>query len=111
MVISWPLEKKITQSGNYFEPQVTDMLSLKMLKGTRAALQDNHAIILSASTAKALFGDADPMNKQIKIDNKFNVTVTGIYEDLPYNSDFNNLTFIAAWNLYIDNNLWRGENH
>ncbi|TWI98818.1 ABC-type antimicrobial peptide transport system permease subunit [Mucilaginibacter frigoritolerans] len=100
-------EKKITKSGNYFEPQVTDMLSLKMLKGTHAALQDNHAIILSASTAKALFGDADPINKQIKIDNKFNVTVTGIYEDLPYNSDFNNLTFIATWNLYIDNNLWQ----
>ncbi|WP_259068802.1 ABC transporter permease [Mucilaginibacter sp. X4EP1] len=99
-------EKKITKGGNYFEPQVTDMLSLKMIKGTRSALQDSHAVILSKSTAKALFGDADPINKTIKIDNKFNVTVSGIYEDLPYNSDFNNLTFIATWQLYITDRNW-----
>ncbi len=99
-------EKKITKSGNYYEPQVTEMLSLNMLKGTRSALQDIHSVILSASTAKALFGDSDPMNKLVKIDNKFNVTVKGIYADLPYNSDFNRLTFIAPWKLYIDANNW-----
>ena len=99
-------EKKITKSGNYFEPQIADMLSLKMIKGTRSALQNNHAVILSETTAKAMFGDADPMNKRIKIDNKFDVTVSGIYEDLPYNSDFNSLTFIAPWQLFIDNASW-----
>jgi len=99
-------EKKITKRGNYFEPQITEMLSLKMLKGTRSALQDNHSIILSASTANALFGNSDPMNKLVKIDNKFDVTVTGVYEDLAYNSDFKDLTFIAPWKLYIDANNW-----
>ncbi|RYE27523.1 MAG: FtsX-like permease family protein [Sphingobacteriaceae bacterium] len=99
-------EQKITKSGNYFEPQVTEMLSLKMLKGSRSALQDNHSVILSASTAKALFGPADPMGKVLKIDTRFDVKVTGIYEDLPYNSDFKDLTFIAPWQLYIDDNKW-----
>jgi ABC-type antimicrobial peptide transport system permease subunit len=99
-------ETKITKGGNYFEPQITEMLALKMLKGTRSALQDKHSIILSASTAKALFGNAEPMDKLIKIDNEFDVKVTGIYEDLPYNSDFNNLTFIAPWQLYFDDNNW-----
>ena len=100
-------EKKITQSGNYYEPQITEMLSLSMLKGTRSALRDMHAVILSETAAKALFGNNDPMNKRIKIDNKFDVTVTGIYQDLPYNSDFNNLAFIAPWKLHIDNNNWQ----
>jgi putative ABC transport system permease protein len=99
-------EKKITKSGNYFEPQITEMLSLKMLKGTRSALRGYHSIILSESTAKALFGDSDPMNKLVKIDNQFDVTVTGVYEDLAYNSDFKDLTFIAPWKLYIDANNW-----
>ncbi len=99
-------EKKITQSGNYFEPQITEMLSLKMLKGTHSALQDMHSIILSVSAAKALFGDVNPMNKTIKIDSRFNVTVTGVYANLPYNSDFKNLTFIAPWKLFIDNTNW-----
>ncbi len=99
-------EKKITQTGNYFEPQIIDMLLLNMLKGTRSALQDNHSIVLSESTAKALFGNKDPMNNLIKIDNKFDVKVSGVYEDLAYNSNFSNLSFIAPWQLYIDDNNW-----
>ncbi len=99
-------EKRITKSGGYFEPQITEMLTLKMLEGIRAALKDNHSVILSSSTAKALFGNADPMEKLLKIDNRFDVKVSGVYEDLPYNSDFQNVTFIAPWQLYIDNNNW-----
>ncbi len=99
-------ENKITKSGNYMEPQIMDMLSLKMKEGTKAALNDYHSVILSASTAKALFGKAEPLNKTIKIDNNFDVKVTGVYEDIAYNSDFRNLTFIAPWQLYIDNNNW-----
>jgi putative ABC transport system permease protein len=100
-------EKAITKGGNFFEPQITEMLSLKMIEGTRAALRDNQSIILSSSTAKALFGNSDPMNKVIKIDNRFDVKVLGVYEDLPYNSDFNNLTFIAPWQLFIDKATWQ----
>jgi len=99
-------DKKITQSGRFFEPVITEMLSLKMLNGTRGALNDNHSIILSASTANALFGNTDPMNKVVKLDNRTDVKVSGVYEDLPYNSDFNKLTFIAPWKLYLDSLSW-----
>ncbi len=99
-------DKIITQRGNYMEPQVTGMLSLHMIEGTRAALNGYHAVILSVSAAKALFGQVDPMGKAIRIDDKFDVTVTGVYKDLPYNSDFRDLAFIAPWQLYIDNNNW-----
>ena len=63
-------------------------LSLKMMKGTEDGLKDPHSILLSASTAKAIFGNEDPMNKLMKIGNKLDVKVTGVYEDLPYNSQF-----------------------
>ena len=99
-------EKIITQSGNYFEPQIIQMLSIKMLEGSTSALLDNHSVILSKTTAKALFGNADPMNHRIKIDSKFDVKVSGVYEDFPYNSEFKALLFIAPWNLYIDSNVW-----
>lgn len=92
----------IFKSGNYFEPDFPEMITLKMLKGTRAGLKDPASILLSASAAKALFGDADPMDKLMKIDNRTNVKVTGVYEDLPYNSAFRDLAFIAPWELYLD---------
>lgn len=99
-------DKKVTKSGSYTEPQVTDMLSLKMLRGGHNALGDPHSIVLAASTAQALFGGADPMGRTVSIDNKFEVKVTGVYEDLRYKSSFGNVLFIAPWKLYIDNSFW-----
>ena len=62
-------EKKLTKSGTFFEPQAIEMLSLKMLNGTKDGLNDPSSILLSESTAKAYFGNADPMGKIMKIDN------------------------------------------
>ncbi|MEA5256970.1 FtsX-like permease family protein [Arcicella aquatica] len=99
-------EKKLTKSGNYFEPKVTEMLTLKMLKGTREGLKEPYSILLSESVAKAYFGDADPMEKLMKIDNKTSVKVTGVYEDLPYNSSFREMSYILPWKLYLITNDW-----
>lgn len=99
-------DKMITQNGSFMEPSITEMLSLKMIEGERSALKDYNSILLSSSAAKAIFGTADPMNQLLKIDNKFDVKVEGVYEDLPYNSSYRYLSFIAPWQLYIDNNNW-----
>jgi putative ABC transport system permease protein len=93
-------DKKLTKSGTYFEPQALEMLSVKMHEGTRAGLNDQSSILLSESTAKAYFGNADPMNKVMKIDNNLVVKVTGVYEDFPNNSSFADVNFIAPWELF-----------
>jgi putative ABC transport system permease protein len=93
-------EKKITQLGSFMQPEAPDMLTLNMLKGTRKGLADPSSIMLSAKVAKAMFGNEDPMDKTIKLDNQHLVKVTGVYEDLPHNTSFNELTFILPWNLY-----------
>src|SRR5665213_865093 len=95
-------DKTLNETGNFMEPGITDMLSLKMLKGSRNGLKDPASILLSQTTAKAIFGDADPMDKTLKIDNKLIVKVTGIYRDLPDNCSFNGLTFIAPWQLLVN---------
>ncbi|GAB4046613.1 ABC transporter permease [Spirosoma litoris] len=94
-------DKKVKKRGNYMEPGVTDMLSLHMLKGTRGGLKDINSILLSESTASAFFGNNDPVGKFIKLDNKLDVKVTGVYADLPANSTFADLTFIAPWELMV----------
>jgi ABC-type lipoprotein release transport system permease subunit len=95
-------DKHIKESGNYMEPGITDMLSLNMQEGNRSGLKDPASILISESTAKALFGDADPMNKRVKIDNKLDVQVTGVYKDLPFSSSFADLHFIAPWQLFAE---------
>ena len=99
-------EKKLMKVGYYFEPGVTEMLSLKMLKGSRDGLRDPSSVLLSATLAKSFFGEDDPMGRRIKIDNKEDVTVTGVYEDIPPNTDFSDMEFIAPWQLYVSNSPW-----
>jgi ABC-type antimicrobial peptide transport system permease subunit len=77
-----------------------------MLKGSAGGLKDPHSILLSASTATAIFGNEDPLNKLIKISNKLDVKVTGVYKDIPYKSRFRNLHFIAPWDLYVSSEKW-----
>lgn len=100
-------EKKFNKSGMYWEPQVIDMLSIKLLKGAPdLVLKDPYSIILSESLAKAYFDDADPMGQTIRINNKNDVKVTGVYEDIPYSSRFHDMTFIMPWELYLIENEW-----
>lgn len=113
IMCSWPYKhvlaynnNAISQTGNFFEPDFPEMLTLKMLKGTRAGLKDPASVLLSASTAKALFGDDDPLDKLLKMDNRTMVKVTGVYEDLPYNSAFRDLAFMAPWELYLQGEPW-----
>jgi ABC-type antimicrobial peptide transport system permease subunit len=97
-------DKKLTKSGAFFEPQGPELLTLKMLKGTHDGLKDPSSILISASTAKAYFGDSDPMFKVLKMDNQTTVKVTGVYEDLPKNSTFADMAFMAPWDLFASVN-------
>ena len=90
-------DKKFTKIGRSAEAEMAEMLTLKMLKGTRASLKNPTAIILSESVATAFFGDVDPLGKVLKLNDKRTLNVTGVYEDLPKNSQFSNTGFIAPW--------------
>ncbi len=99
-------DKKISQTGRFMQPGAPDMLSLKMLKGVKEGLRDMYSVMLSSSAAKALFGDADPLNQLIRMDNQVTVTVTGVYEDIPYNTEFKNIKFLSTWDLTVAQNEW-----
>lgn len=97
-------DKKFTQSGSYMEPDGPGMLTLKMVSGIRSGLTSPHTIMLAGSLAKKLFGTTNPLNQIVRIDNVSDVKVTGVYEDLPGNSSFNGMDFIAPWDLLVSTN-------
>ncbi len=99
-------DKKLKQKGGFFEAGAADMFTLKMLQGNRNGLNDPSSVFLSESAAKAYFGDADPLNKLIKIDNMLPLKVTGIYKDFPANSSFADFNFISTWDFYYSNTDW-----
>jgi hypothetical protein len=99
-------DKMFLKPGSYFEPQVAEMLTLNMKFGARDGLSEMNSILLSESVAKAYFGDDNPVGKVLRIDNRVDVKVTGVYEDLPHNSSFHDLKFILPWDLYLSQNKW-----
>ncbi|RKR85728.1 FtsX-like permease family protein [Mucilaginibacter gracilis] len=99
-------DKKLTQLGSYMQPEAPELFTLNMLRGNRQGLTDQSSIMLSDRTAKAIFGNANPMGKVLKIDNKWVVKVTGVYEDMPKNTTFNDVAFIAPWDLYLTTAPW-----
>ncbi|QEC77604.1 ABC transporter permease [Mucilaginibacter ginsenosidivorax] len=90
-------DKKISQNGMWAESDLPAILSLKMIKGGYASFKDPSSIVLSQSVAIALFGSADPINKVVRIDNKTDMKVAGVYQDLPYNTTFYPTKFMLPW--------------
>jgi ABC-type lipoprotein release transport system permease subunit len=99
-------EHKISSYGTFMDGEVLEMLTFKMVRGDWNALREPASVVLSESTAKALFADEDPMDKMIRIDNEMVVKVTGVYEDLPGNSRFQGLHFLSTWEFFYQSNSW-----
>jgi putative ABC transport system permease protein len=93
-------EDRFSKEGMFVEPEFIQLLSLKMIRGSTDALKDPHAIILTQSFAKVIFGDEDPVGKDLTIDIANVVTVTGVYEDLPRNSYFSTQQWFGNISLY-----------
>ena len=80
-------DKKLYPWGLVVGTDFLKMFPFPMLKGNESnAFADANSIILTESVAKALFGNDDPLNKTIRVDNKSDVVVTGVMKDVPPNS-------------------------
>lgn len=65
------------------------VFSHKFLKGDPAtALADPGSVVLTRSAAAKYFGGEDPMGKVMRWNNAEDLRVTGVVEDVPYNSRF-----------------------
>jgi ABC-type antimicrobial peptide transport system permease subunit len=99
-------DKKITANGMWVEANFPSMFTIKMLKGNINALSDPSTILMNASIAKTLFGDADPVNKMIKLDNKESYKVAGVFEDFPHNTNLHDTKIFLPWKKYITTEEW-----
>jgi ABC-type antimicrobial peptide transport system permease subunit len=90
-------DKKLPAPGSWVQADLPEMLTLHMLRGRRDALLDPSNVLLTQSLAHSLFGDADPMDKIIRLDNMATVKVGGVYEDLPKNASFQDARLLLSW--------------
>ena len=96
--------KKFYYGGGQSEGHFLEMFQFPLLKGNAGSvLRDPYSIVLTQSTARALFGEDDPMGKTVRFDNKNDLKVTGILKDLPANSTFQ-FKFLVPFSFYEQRN-------
>lgn len=94
-------EKKLYINGAMAGGDFLDIFKYDMVKGNRSkVLQDPYSIVLNESTASALFGTEEPVGKTVRIDNSYDLKVTGIIKDLPENSTLQ-FKFLVPYEFYI----------
>ncbi len=83
----WTGDKKLFLNGGAAAPDFLQMFRFPFVEGDPlTAFKDPYSIIIDQSTARALFGDHDPIGQAIRIDNQQSVKVTGVIRDIPANS-------------------------
>ena len=80
---------KIKKEGYVVSDHFFDVFSWTFVKGNATtALKDPNSIVLTEDAAKAFFGNADPVNKVLTLDNNKSLKVTAIVKNAPGNSTF-----------------------
>jgi putative ABC transport system permease protein len=80
----------------FTQPAYFDIFNAKWLSGKAESLNEPGNVVLDKSTAAKYFGDwKNATGKFLKLDNTLLLTVSGVVEDAPSNSDFPVKMFIA----------------
>jgi len=108
-------DKKLYSKGAQIAGDFLNMFQYPLLQGNRNnVLKDPYSIVLTESTAHALFGNEDPLGKTVRFDNKNDLKVTGLLQDVPANSSLQ-FNYLVPFSYYEQAEDWvkqaRGENY
>jgi len=97
-------DKKMYLAGARIGSDFLKMFQYPLLQGNAStAMKDPYSIVITASTAKALFGNENPINKMVRFDNKDDLKVTGVLKDLPGNSSLK-FNFVVPFGYFEQTN-------
>lgn len=97
------------ETGLYVENDFFKILSIGLLSGNRDELLTNpNTIVLSEDMAKKYYGEQNPIGEAITIDNDQELTVTGVFKNMPDNSTFQ-FDCLLRYDDWIEENDWATE--
>jgi putative ABC transport system permease protein len=103
-------DQKVYSQGLFAGEDFLNIFRYPLLEGNVAeVLKQPASIVLTRATAIALFGQTDPMNKIVRLDNLHDVKVTGVLADLPNNSSLT-FEYIIPFSYYIQMQDWIRQN-
>jgi len=111
-------KKRFSETGTPVDSSFFAMFSMKFVKGNpQEVFSDLHNIILSESLAKKIFGETNPINQTLRIEDWYDAKVTGVYEDFPTETHFyTNYEFFVPFEIFEEiyewnTNEWGSQNY
>ncbi|KIO74642.1 cell division protein FtsX [Pedobacter lusitanus] len=102
-------EKNFKKKCVYTDPSFLKIFDYKVIKGNQnLALNNINSVILTKTLAKNLFGDEDPINKTVKLENTEVLKVEAVIEDVPKNSSIQ-FDYLMPWSLFLKQHPWAKE--
>src|SRR5690606_30116865 len=97
----------LTEELYWVEADIHKVMYFPMIKGNpETALQDPNSLVVTETAARELFGDNDPMGKEVLLkhpyitgNSEMLVTVTGVVRDYPENTSFRSKYFLNYYGL------------
>ncbi|WP_316842334.1 ABC transporter permease [Pedobacter gandavensis] len=87
-------------NGLFVDPSLLKIFDYKFIYGdANQALKEPNSILLTASTAKRLFGNENPLGQTVKWDDRKLLKVAAVIEDLPKNQSFQ-FDALQSWALF-----------
>ena len=111
-VVRTDSQKKFEQEEGtmaFVEPAYFRLFNFNWKVGSpETSLNNPNTVVLSESIARKYFGNANPMGKRIRVENKMDFVVTGIVQDPPVTSStpFQVLLSFASLKQYGANTQW-----
>jgi putative ABC transport system permease protein len=82
-------EKRIYKRGYYVGEEFLTMFQFPLIFGKEEdVLNDASSIVITEETARIFFGEKDPINRIIRVDDVGDLKVSGVLKDIPGNSSF-----------------------
>ena len=87
------------EDGQYVQQSFFNIFTTEFIEGSSDdALTEPYSIVLTESLREKYFPDQSALGKYIKIDNRYELEVTGVIKDYPKNSSFE-LTYLSPIEL------------
>ena len=89
VLIAREADRFYEENFRWADSTVFDVFTFPLLRGDpHTALTEPNTVVLTETTARKYFGDADPVGQTLRRDNWQDLTVTGVMRDLPPTSHF-----------------------
>lgn len=99
-------DNRVYKEAYYASEEFLEMFQFPLVHGDASTVMDDpSSLVITESMAKVLFGDQDPINQTVRINNAHDLKVTGVLKDIPKNSSFQ-FDCLMTWKMKIIAEDW-----